>query len=58
MLTGLLKRRSRVIWSDVRNIFMFDNDGIKYGSRGIGKDLHFDCITFTVKHPVSVMIWC
>lgn len=46
-----------VIWSDETRISLFGSDGIKYVRRRIGEDLHPDCITRTVKHPVSVMIW-
>lgn len=58
MLIGPLRRWGCVISSTVREVFMFNNDSIKYGSRGIGNDLHFDWTTFTVKHPVRDMIWC
>lgn len=34
-------------------ISMFASDGIKYKSRGIRKDLHSDCTTPSIKHPVQ-----
>ncbi len=39
------------------HISLFGSDGLKYIGRRIGEDMNPDCVTPTVKHPVSVMIW-
>lgn len=47
----------KVLWSDESKISIFGSDGLRYVRRRIGEELLPECLTPTMKHPVSVMIW-
>ena len=46
-----------VLWSDESKISIFGCDGLRYVRRRVGEELLPECLTPTMKHPVSVMIW-
>lgn len=48
---------SRVLFSDETKISIFGSDGIRYIRRKPGEQNLPACITPTMKHPVSVMLW-
>ena len=46
-----------VLWSDETKISIFGSDGVRYVRRRPGEDGLPQCMTPTMKHPMSVMIW-
>jgi hypothetical protein len=48
---------NRVLWSDESKISLFGSDGVRYVRRRSGEEFLPQCLTATVKHPVSVMVW-
>jgi len=57
MLHGLQNNWNKVIWSDETRISAFGSDGIRYVRQRPGEDCLPECLTSTMKHPLSVMIW-
>ena len=47
----------KVIWSDETRISIFGSDGVFYVRRRPGEECLPECLTPTMKHPVTVMIW-
>jgi transposase len=48
---------NRVLWSDESKISLFSSDGIHYVRRRSGEEFLPQCLTPTMKHPVSLMVW-
>lgn len=48
---------AKVMWSDETRISIFGSDGIRYVRRRPGEDCLPECMTSTMKHPLSIMIW-
>lgn len=51
------KQWNKVIFSDESKFNMHGSDGKQYVRRRPGEAYHPDCITTTVKHPESQMVW-
>ena len=47
---------SKVIWSDETRISIFGSDGMRYVRRRPKEDYLPECMTASIKHPVSIMI--
>ena len=47
----------KVIFSDETRISVFGSDGLCYVRRWPGEDCLPECLTPTMKHPLSVMVW-
>jgi len=47
----------KVVWSDECRISIFGSDGVFYVRRRSGEECLPECLTPTMKHPVSVMVW-
>ena len=56
-LSWSLEDWGRVIWSDETKISIFGSDGVRYVRRRSGEDYIPECLTSTMKHPLSVMVW-
>jgi transposase len=48
---------AKVIWSDETRISIFGSDGVKFVRRRPGEDMLPACLTATMKHPISIMVW-
>jgi hypothetical protein len=48
---------NRVLWSDESKISIFGSDGLRYVRRRAGEEMIPECLTPTMKHPQSVMVW-
>ena len=57
MLIGLVNSGNRVLWSDESKICIFGSDGLRYVRRRAGEEMIPECLTPTMKHPQSVMVW-
>jgi transposase len=56
-LNWTLDQWKNVLWSDESKISIFGSDGLRFVRRRVGEELLPGCLTPTMKHPVSVMMW-
>lgn len=50
------QQRNRVVWRNETKICILGSHGIKYQRKRIQQELHYDCVSHTMKQTVIVMI--